>query len=86
MYNFLMLLSSGRTEEPANFLAAPAPDIFSNRLRLLFFFQVTLEPKKATPAPKLPDTDFRLFATPAQLLFLSVQLRLLFITSGSGKG
>ena len=37
MYNFLMILSSGRTEEPANFLAAPAPDIFSNRLRLLFF-------------------------------------------------
>ena len=62
MYNFLMLLSSGRTEEPANFLAAPAPDIFSNQLRLLFFFKW---PKKATPAPKLPDTDFRLFATPS---------------------
>ena len=34
-----------RAEEPANFLAAPAPGFFSKRLRLLFFFQ-------AAPAPR----------------------------------
>ena len=31
------ILSSSRAEEPANFLAAPDPDFFSKRLRLMFF-------------------------------------------------
>ena len=30
---------SRRAEEPANFLAAPAPDFFSKRLRLVVFFK-----------------------------------------------
>ena len=34
----LCFLSSSRAEEPANFLAAPAPGFFSKRLLLLTFF------------------------------------------------
>ena len=39
-------------KEPAIFLAAPAPDFFSKRLRLLFFFQAVPAPRSQKhPAP-----------------------------------
>ena len=52
----LFIFSQG-AQEPANFLAAPAPDYFSMRLRLLVFFQAAPDPaprsqKHPAPAPQ----------------------------------
>ena len=42
-----------RAGEPANFLAAPAPDFFPKLLRLLVFFQAALAPRSQKhPAPQ----------------------------------
>ena len=58
----LCFLSSCRAEEPGNFLAAPAPDFFSKRLRLLDFFQAG---RLRLPSP--------VFSTVLNFLFFSVR-------------
>ena len=49
--NQVWIIQKTWAEEPANFLAAPAPDNLSKRLRLLIFFVVFFFRVATAPAP-----------------------------------
>ena len=65
-YNFLILfIISFRAEELANFLAAPAPDFFSKRLRLRLRLLVFFSSGSGSKEPKTPGSDRLLLPSPS---------------------